>query len=142
MQVNKLLAATAGTIEICLGLMHFVSLSGVINAGAFNMLSPNSLNLFKLAMLCTGLLLIFAGAISLATLNLYDKNKKYFVGICRIQFLLWAFRFYLEGQFPVKIPMLMINEPTQLINIAAFALSLLFLIASFYKKKGIDNKAE
>jgi hypothetical protein len=142
MQVNKLLAGAAGAIEICLGVVHFISVNGLVNSGGFAMLSPNSLNLFKLAMLCTGLLLIFAGVISLATLKLYDENRKYFVAICRIQFLLWALRFYLEGQFPVKVPMLFINEPTQLINLVAFILCLLFLIASFYKKKELENKAE
>lgn len=142
MQTNKLLVIIASVIEICLGLTHFVTLNSVVISGGYNALSPDALSMFKLAMLCVGLLLVFAGVISLATLKLYDDNRKYFVGICRIQFLLWAGRFYLETLFPIKVAMPMMNQPTQYVQVAAFALCVLFIVASFYKKRDLENNSE
>ncbi len=131
MNVNKLLVIIAACAEIAMGIFHFIWIPKAELASV----TPEMKSLYMLLSFSLGLLLVFAGFVSLLTFKLYDTNTKYFNGINRLQALLWSGRLYLESILPVSLPIYFVKQPSSYIQYAAFALAVMFLLSTFYKKK-------
>lgn len=130
MNINKLLVILASAAEIGMGIFHFIWTP----KSELALINPEVKNLYLLLSFSIGILLIFAGLVSLTTLKLYDTNIKYFNTVNRLQTLLWSGRVYLETILPVSVPIYSINHPSSYIMYAAFITAVMFLLSTFYKK--------
>lgn len=108
----KKLLFVAGTIEIIMGVAHFLMPGLIYKSAGFLYLNTVEANVVTLCIFSVGILLIAIGFISIVSDKMYDTSKELALNISIINLLLWSVRIIFEIMMPFKITILSIKNPT------------------------------
>jgi hypothetical protein len=123
-----------GSIEILIGLIHFVMPFQIVSTSEIASLPSNYKIIITLMIVAVGLCLVTFGALSIYFSGRLMKGERsaWVFGVS--QGILWIGRTILEMLFPVTIPLLFLSNPTVLVLPMVFILSLLFLVPLWMSK--------
>jgi uncharacterized protein YjeT (DUF2065 family) len=133
-QIASRFMLAGGSIEILIGLVHFIMPIQIVGASEVASLPDNYKSIITLMSVAVGLCLVVFGTLSLYFSKRIVKGDRsaWIFGIS--QGVLWFGRTILELIFPVTIPLLFLTNPTVLVLPMVFLLSLSFLIPMWMSK--------
>lgn len=125
----------AGTIDIALGLVHFLMPGLIYKSEGFHQLSSVETDMVTLSTVSVGVLLIAIGVISILCAVKYELSKELSRSVTLVLTILWLIRIIFELAFPVRIPLLYIASPTQVILPGLIVLWMVYAFTTFLMLK-------
>ena len=127
----------AGTIEVLVGLLHFLMPYFLYQSSGFEQLSHTESDYLLLVTYAVGILLIAFGATTILLSSKIEEIKEILFYYVIIQIILWVARVSLEVIYPLGLNMFYV-EPFTLIVLPGLIVELfLFVVSAFFLKRKI-----